>query len=302
MASVLDNIRRQFTSKSMLGRLLIINVGIFLLCFTVRIFLSFSGYEGIQLDIAFSEYFGQYLASTASLPELIKKPWTVITHMFTHFSIGHIAFNMLGLYFIGQMFVHFFGPKKLLTTYLIGGFAGFLVYLLAFNLFPALNENSLVLGASAAVYAIFVACAAYKPKQKVMFFGIFPVQLQVIAAAFVLMDYLRLANGDNTGGHLGHLGGALYGLIWGRAYLTRGDMSRGFDNFLDGVFNFFRRNPKMRVVKSPRQKTRVPKSDEEFNAEKNSRQQKLDAILDKISKGGWDSLNKQEKDFLSKYN
>lgn len=300
MAGVLDNIWAQFTSKGVLGRLLIINVAIFFLCVTVRIFMSFSGYKGVELDVMFADGFGKYIASTAAPGELIKRPWTVLTHMFAHFSISHILFNMIGLYFIGRMFVHYFGQRKLLSTYLLGGFAGFLAYFIAYNLIPDLDAESLILGASAAVYAIFIACAAYRPKERIMLFGVFPIQLQLIAAIFVVADYVRLASGDNTGGHLGHLGGALYGFVWGRAFLTRKDMSRGFDGFLDRFFSFFKWNRGMRVVKKP--KTRAPKSDEAFNAEKKSRQRKLDAILDKISKGGWDSLNKEEKDFLSKYN
>lgn len=300
MAGFVNSIWSQFTSKSILGRLLIINVAIFLLCVTVRIMLSFSGYKGLELDIYFSETFGKYIASTASIGELARKPWTLVTHMFTHFTMGHIFFNMIMLYFSGQIFVNYFGQRKLLSTYLLGGFAGFLLYFLAYNLFSGLNERSLILGASSAVMAILVASAAYKPKSVIRLFGVFPVQLQVIAAILVLADYLRLANGDNTGGHLGHLGGALFGFVWGRAYLTRNDMSKGFDGFLDRFFNFFKWNRGMRVVKGP--KTRAPKSDDQYNSERNSRQKKLDAILDKISKGGWDSLSKEEKDFLSKYN
>jgi membrane associated rhomboid family serine protease len=231
---------------------------------------------------------------------LLYRPWSVFTYMFTHIDFWHIFWNMFMLFVFGKIMMTFLGPRKLLSMYLLGGLAGFLLYIIAFNIFPALDVNSTIVGASAAIMAIVVAMAAYMPNYTLNLILIGPVKLQYIAMFYVVLDFVSIRMMENTGGHIGHLGGAVYGFVWGWNYRLGRDYSSWFELLLDRFFNLFKRGRgRFKVVKKAG--TRVPKSDEDYNADKLKRQQRVDAILDKISKAGYDSLSKEEKDFLFKH-
>lgn len=297
MASILDDIKKQFTSKSVLTRLIIVNVVVWLLMIIASITVGrLMGEELLNKTLAIQGY---YLGVPSDLGLLIRRPWTIITHMFAHDTSGimHLAFNMLGLYFLGQLWIQFVGVRKLLPTYILGGWAGMLLYVVIYNVFPGLQTMSFAVGASAAVYAIMTAAAAYRPNMQIRLFGILPVKLGLMVGIFILGDFLRLNSGDNFGGHLAHIGGAAFGFVYGRQLLQGKDSFRWMDRFLDRFFNFFKfGGTRMRVVRDTPHKR--PKSDEQFNQERNNNQQKVDRILDKISRSGYDSLTKDEKDFL----
>ena len=301
MNYVFEDIKRQFTGRSMLARIIIVNGAVFLVTVLVRVLFKILLQD---LDTwAMLESNAYFLGVPADLKTLLFRPWTILTHMFTHFEFWHLFWNMLWLYFMGSMLIQDMGNRMLLSTYLLGGFAGFVLYVLMFNVFAALPTSSVAVGASAAVFAIVTTIGAYAPNRKLNLFGILPVKLWVLALVFVLRDVMELQSGNNIGGHLAHLGGAIFGYIQGKALVNGRDLAAGFERFLDRFFDTLKggNRTRMKVIrdkKSPGNRSARGRSDEEYNRDKFETQQQIDRILDKISKSGYDSLSKFEKDFL----
>tara|TARA_B110000503_G_scaffold137535_1_gene221907 strand:+ start:3037 stop:3972 length:936 start_codon:yes stop_codon:yes gene_type:complete len=302
-----QEVKKQWGQGGMLMRLLLINGGVFLIVTTLQLLTTLgfgqsSPWEsGAVLGLA-----------TTWMPEiLLRRPWTVITHMFVHTGVWHLLMNMALLYWMGRLFMVHFGARKLLSTYVVGGLAGFALYFIATNVFPGLQQGTYAYGASAAVMAILAAVATRDPERQIGLVILGSVPLKYVAIALVLLDYFALSNGDNTGGNLAHLGGALFGYVM----VKQGDQGRDlvgwFERFLDALLTAF--NPKAksklrvekrsnrkswrRKTKPERRSSRV-KSDEEFNQEKKERLARMDVILDKVSKHGYDNLTKEEKAFL----
>ncbi len=295
MANPLSDLKTKFwTNGSMLYRLITVNVVVW---FVVLLLNILAKYFIPALEPFRGGAF--FLATTSDLTQLLYKPWTIVTHMFTHEGFFHLFFNMLILYYFGQRFLEFFGAKKLLATYIMGGLWSFLSFTLLFNLSPVLPSNTIAVGASGAVMAILIGLATYMPDSTFRLLLIGPVKLKWIALVYVLVDLIGLNGLSNIGGHAGHLGGALYGFLLMYQMRNGKDIGMWFENFLDWLTNLFRKRPDLKVkYKKKERTTRVPKSDEEYNAEKLAKQKKIDKILDKISKAGYDSLTKDEKDYL----
>ncbi len=287
MTSFSENIRSHIRISDTLQRLLILNVAVFLV---IRIVNAVSG---LFLNPILSfENVSTFFAIPANLSKLISKPWTVFTYMFFHWDVMHIFFNMLWLYWMGKIFQEYLGNKKLLNTYLAGGFIGALFFIAAYNIFP-LFSNSLhgafALGASASVLAITVATATLLPEYPIqlLFFGV--VRLKWIAVITILLDLINIS-GDNAGGHIAHLGGAFYGFIYIRSLQKGTDLTAWLTRLFD------RLSPSKKMKVAHRQK----KHDEDFNITKKAKQEQMDDILDKISKSGYGSLTQEEKNFLFK--
>jgi membrane associated rhomboid family serine protease len=287
-----DNFRETFKRQNTLTQLILINVGVFLFIRILGVFLYLFGHENMEQIVL------NALALPADPVLILRKPWTVVTYMFLHYDFFHILFNMLWLYWFGRIFLEYLNPKKLISVYLLGGLAGGLVYVLAYNIFPAFHEvmpQSVALGASAAVLAIVMAISFYVPNYTLYLMFIGPVKLKYIALVSVLIDVLSIKSG-NAGGHIAHLGGALFGFIYALQLQRGKDMSRGFNRFMDSLFSLFRRRRDLRV--DYRKPPGRPETDMEYNARKAAEQHKIDEILEKISKKGYDGLTKEEKEIL----
>lgn len=285
--SISENIKRQFSASDTLQRLLIVNVAVFVI---VRLVNSLSSLYMVPL-LEF-ETVSNWVAVPASTVQLLKKPWTLLTYMFYHWDFMHILFNMLWLYWMGKIFQEYLGNKKLLNTYLLGGISGALVYILAYNIFPLFASSvgiSYALGASASVLAVSVATATLLPEYTIhlMFFG--AVRLKWIAIVSILLDLINVS-GSNAGGHIAHLGGALFGFIYIRQLQKGTDISAWLTKLIDLLTPGMK--SKMKVSHSRK------RSDEDFTASKKNKQERLDGILEKISKSGYGSLTTEEKDFL----
>ena len=283
-------------NSGLIGRIMAINGAIFLF------FLILWLVERLFVQPGLRERVLYYFVAPGDPAELAHKPWSVITQMFTHYDLGHFLFNMLMFFFCARLFVQFFGERRLLTVYLLGGIFAYLCHLGAYYVFPVFAEDvaSSVLGASGAIMAIFIATALYRPSFKVLFFGVIPVPLIVLAVLYLLADLSGIAapkaEGDNTA-YFAHLGGALFGAL----SIIKIHSHRNILNRLENwVYSFklprFRRKTKMKAYKGGGEARYM--SDEEFNASKKQRQERVDAILDKISKKGYEGLTKEEKDFL----
>ena len=283
MDSILNNLKQEFKQGTILNKIIYINVGVFLL-FGILGALSFM----FQFNIhPFLERL--YLPAESSI--LVTQPWTFVTYMFLHNDFLHLLFNMIWLHFGGKIFLQYLSPKQFLSTYILGGISGGLLFILTYNYVPALTmhtQNAQALGASASVLAIMVAIATYSPNYSVRFPFIGIVKLKHIAIFCVVLDVLSIPQG-NAGGHIAHLGGALFGYFYIKQLKKGNDISNGFSNFLNKLVNTFKTKSKLKTVH------KRPKSDKQFNTEKIKQQKAVDLVLEKISKSGYESLSKEEK-------
>lgn len=296
---LVDEIKRTFKSGNMLVRLIYINVGVFL---AAILFVMFS-----KLFATENNFVIRFFAANSNLVELLYKPWTAITYMFLHLGVWHILMNMIVLYFSGKIFLGYLGERKLLSTYLLGGLSGLALYIISYNIFPAFQNmiGTPILGASASVMAVFVGIAAYVPNLPVNLFFFPPVKLKYIAMVYVLLDIIGLSGeigvpGGNPGGRIAHLGGALFG-YFAMSNLSSGkqDLNQWFEQLLDWFFSLFKkRKPKMKVHRNPTAHKKPPRDDYRYNENKVARQKRVDEILEKISRSGYDSLTKEEKKIL----
>lgn len=289
--SIIDEIKDSFRKGTTLHKIIYLNVGLFLAVQIVRIILFLSNSYGL-----FDEFLN-YLAVPANLQVLGKRPWTLITYMFLHVDFIHILFNLLWLYWFGMVFIQELGLKKLLSTYLLGGMAGGVLYVLLYNLFPVfepVRDQSIALGASASVMAIVVAAATYQPDRRMHLIFIGPVKI-VYIAVFMFVFTSLIDFSVNTGGKIAHIGGALTGFLFAYYYRQGKDISRGFDRLMDQIATWFKPGKKRMKVTYKR-----PVDDLEYNKQKLQEQKEVDRILDKISKGGYDSLTAKEKELLFK--
>lgn len=243
----------------------------------------FTGFGGSVI----TAFTNDYLLLPAFLPKLAFRFWTPFTYMFMHAGVFHILFNMLWLYWMGQIFEEYLGNKRTIGLYLLGGLSGGLLFVAAYNLLPAFTsinaaEGGVVVGASASVMAVIIATATLLPDYTIPLMFIGPVKLKWIALFYIVIDFLGIAGG-NAGGEIAHLGGALFGFV----YIKQ--LQKGND-WIGGINKLFSPKPKLKVVNY------------DNNSQKKTagkpRQEDIDRILDKISVSGYDSLNKQEKDIL----
>jgi hypothetical protein len=221
--------------------------------------------------------------------------------MFLHEDFLHLLFNMMVLFFGGQLLAAFLGSKKLVSTYIFSGLWGAIFFIAAFNAFPVFESSvslALALGASASVLGILVAAATHAPDYRVQLFLLGSLKLKHIALILIALDVISIQK-ENPGGHIAHLGGAFWGFL--TIQLMKFFPGRkGNSEF--SLFQVFRRlfkkqKPSFRVHQGQRGR---PLKDEEYNAMKAKKQQEIDKILDKISKKGYDSLSREEKDLLFK--
>jgi membrane associated rhomboid family serine protease len=290
MNVVINELKSRFSQGNALTKFILINVVVFLSLQLVGLIFFLMNIRP-ALDAVI-----KLLAVPAYLPSLFIRPWTIFSYMFLHADFMHILFNMLVLYFSGRIFTEYMGDKKFTSTYILGGLAGGILYIISFNIFPVFAENlprSIALGASASVLAILVAAATFVPNYTVHLILIGPVKLKFIAIFLVVLDIISIEKG-NPGGHIAHIGGALYGFTFVNSLKKGQNIAGWFDRIADFFATLFRPKSKLKVSYSRR------KSDEDFNLQKTHKQQKTDEILDKISKSGYESLTKEEKEFLFK--
>jgi len=282
-----SDLRNVFRKDNGLMKLIIINVIVFIL---VNITVALGRLSGIG-----GESVTRWLALPSDLSQFLTHCWTVITYMFLHLDLSHIFFNLLWLYWLGKIFTEYMGSKRLISVYLLGGISGGLLFMGVFNLVPTWGTAHYLLGASAGVMAVVVATAAFVPNYVVVLFLLGPVRLKYIAlVSFLLTSIIDLT--QNTGGKVAHIGGALFGLLYGLQYKNGKDILRGFYRFLDKLASLFSFKSRPSLTVSYKKKI----SDEEYNLNKKQKQKRIDEILDKISRSGYESLSKDEKQLLFK--
>jgi membrane associated rhomboid family serine protease len=285
---ILDDIKSTFKNGNNLTRLIFINVAVFVL-------ITITSVVGFLLkNSIISQKAMDILSVPSSLPALLTRPWTLITYMFTHKDVWHILFNMLWLYSFGRIFLEYLDQRKLVAVYLLGGLCGAAVYILSFNIFPVYADavaESVAIGASASVMAIVVAIAAYVPDYTVQLILLGRVKIKYLALAiFVLTSVMDFST--NSGGKLAHIGGAFLGYFYTLNLRSGHDIGKWFNKILDFFVTLFKPRKKLKVTH------KKVATEFEYNKIKADHQKDINSILDKISKGGYDSLTKEEKETL----
>jgi membrane associated rhomboid family serine protease len=214
--------------------------------------------------------------------------------MFLHWDFMHLLMNMIWLYWFGQIFMEFLGARKLLATYLLGGFAGAFLYCLSYNTLPLFSQSmpySTAMGASASIMAITIATATLLPDYRISLLFIGEVRLKWVAVVILFLDLINISS-SNAGGHIAHLGGALYGFVFIRLLQRGTDISAWLQRI---TFSTPGTGGRLRVVSRS-----AKSSDDSYLYDQKSREQELDRILDKISKSGYGSLTAAEREFLTR--
>jgi membrane associated rhomboid family serine protease len=298
-----DIFRQLFFGKNTLSRLILINTFVFLGVNLINVILRLSKVYAPN-EISPLVY---WLSVPVDLSLLIQRFWSIGTYMFLHTGFFHLLFNMIVLYFGSIIFLEFLNQRKLLYTYLVGGVVGALLYILVFNIFPLLSQdhyNSIAMGASASVLSILIAISFYAPDYSVNLFLFGRTKIKYVAIVVLLIDLIgifsintRSPDEINFGGHVAHIGGALWGFIY--AYFLK----KGNDLY---SILYSIKLPEVRTQKQQEKFERYtndserPLTDEDFNHKKAATQEEIDRILDKISRSGYDSLSKAEKELLFK--
>ncbi len=276
-----------FRSNNPLNRLIIINIGVYLVFLLLGIFANLAHFLQAKEGGGFEQWALDWFGVHSGIMLLLTRPWTIITSIFLHLDFFHIFFNMLMLWVGGKIFLSVFPPKRIYTVYIWGGIVGNIFFILSYNLFPVfadVAQHAVAVGASGGVLAVLIAAAAKAPNYQLRLLLIGNISLKWIALLFVIIDVISIPSG-NSGGHFAHLGGALFGFLY--IYIPKLTSSISA-----------RRVRKPKSKKAP--KASRPKTDEQYNAERAAYRKKVDHILDKVAQSGYESLSKEEKEFLFK--
>lgn len=275
-------------------RLIWVNVCVFLVVSLAGlVLLLFNRPDGLLLR----------LALPASFHTLAHRPWTLLTYMFLHGRFWHLFFNMLCLFWFGKILLNYINGKQLVGLYVFGGIMGGLMYMLCYNIFPyyaPMVDASILLGASAAIMGITVAAAMHAPDMEIRLLFIGGVKLKWIACATILISLLGIT-GNNAGGQLSHIGGALAGYVYTILFRHGTDLNRPFTRLFDNIANLFRRTRKPQDssrqfhYQRPTNINREHEANQQYSRHKAQRDADIDAILDKIKSSGYQSLTDEEK-------
>ena len=277
------NLKYRFGSLSISEKIILINVVFFLFPMVLNVLF-------FLFNIPTNSYLN-WVQLSPNLWTFIKRPWSLITYSFVHSGFFHLLWNMALLFYAGRLLLNLFPDRIFLSNYFLGVISGGLIFICSYALFPVFEGNyPPLIGASAGVMAVFIFICTYTPNQEISFFFI-KLKLKYIGIAFFFLDIIQIPNG-NAGGHLAHLGGAVLGFFYARQLGKGRDIGSGFQNIWQSIFT---KKYLKTVYRSPKSKSATSKiSGERIH------QNKIDSILDKISNSGYDSLSKEEKEYLFK--
>ena len=282
-----DQIQYKIRKLNVAEKIILINI----ICFVLPLFFR----TLLFLFNIPSDHFLGLFELSSSFKDLIFKPWTIFTYGFLHSGFFHLFWNMYLLYFSSSLLLNLFANDIFLKLYFLGILIGGLTFILSYNFFPVFQDaNPYMVGASAGVMSIFIFISTYSPDLEVRLI-LFNIKLRYLGIAFVLLDIIQIPYG-NSGGHIAHLGGAFYGFIYAQRLQKGVDIGLPFEKLIIKTYKLFYSKSKLNTVDKKEVKLKTKKNN--ISIEKN--QKKIDEILDKISQSGYESLSKEEKDFLFK--
>lgn len=293
------NLKNAFKqNNNSLYKIIAINILVFFAMLLVRVFFTFSGAGTLY------QSFRNLLMMPADISQILTQPWSILTYMFFHEGLFHILFNMLFLFWFGQLLHEYLGSRKLANIYILGGLAGALLYVVMYNISPYFSEvvsSSRMLGASAGVYAVVVAAATLSPNTTFFLLLLGPVKIKYIAIFYVLIAFVNSA-GENAGGELTHLGGAALGFIYVYQLQKGKDLGAWIQAIGNFFVNIFEKKPSVKVTyrkKKPFTTSPDPTPSKSVKSTsgkvEDATQEEIDLILDKIAEKGYDALSKEEK-------
>jgi len=289
MTSLTQDIQDKLKRLTAFDKIIAANVIIYIIGWFMANFSSLSRSESLS-----------WLVLPKDFMEFIIKPWSIITYGFAHIDFWHLFFNVFVLYFVGRSFSNLFNIKLSLNVYFLGIISGALAYMLAFTLFPngILKSTGPLLGASAGVRAALIFLCAYMPNYEVRLIA-FNVKLLYIGLVLVALDILGLFSG-NAGGNIAHLGGDVLGFLYATQLKKGIDIGKGFERIMDGFSSLFTKKSRLKTVHRSKRKGKAYAGHTKDEFSEFNKQKQIDIILDKISKSGYESLSKEEKEFLFK--
>ena len=284
--SIWDDIVYQLRQGSMIFKIILLCTVVFF-CFETVHLIYWVGKNPLGFENII-----RFFALPFSFHGIITHPWSVICFMFMHADVSHILWNMLFLYWFGEIYRLYMRDRRILPLFVFGSLAGAALSVLMFHLLPPLRlkiSTDYMVGASAGIQAIMFAATALNPDHRVRMLFIGYIPLKYVTLGFFLMDYLALTYG-NAGGEIAHIGGALFGFLYIKSLQAGTDWFTPFDK----IAALFRPKSKLKA-------TYVSDRKEKKEGPSDNEQKRLDQILDRIAKSGYNSLSKEEKDFLFKF-
>lgn len=278
-------------------QIIIINLLVFVSARVLKVFFDLSG----ATDTFY--FLFRKLQLPAAIGDMLLQPWSIVTYFFTHYDFLHVLFNMLFLFWFGRIIQEFLNSKRVISLYVLGGLFGGLLYIFIYNFIPFYSDRiseSIMLGASAGVFAVVVGAAVFTPNYTFFLMFVGPVKIKWIALFYVFMSFIR-STGGNAGGEIAHLGGAFVGWLYITQLNKGNDLGGWVISFINFVKSLFKPQSKIKVThrsgnRRPSKKS-APKS-RASNAAEETPQAEIDSILDKISQSGYESLSKDEKQKL----
>jgi membrane associated rhomboid family serine protease len=286
MADFIDALKHKYKTGNVITRLILINAFVFIAMKIIGVIITLFNIHSVDLV--------SFLGVPSNIPLLLSRFWTLFTYMFVHEGFLHLLFNMLWLYWFGQIFLQYFTGRSLGSLYVLGGLAGAILYVIAFNTIPYYTDmgSGWMIGASAAVMSIVMGAAFYRPDVELSLLFLGRIKIVYIAIFAFVLDFLSLGDPTNPGGHVAHIGGALLGLLFAMQYKKGKDITHWMSRIIDWFVGLFK--PRMKRAKMKVEYSRN-ETDWEYNKRKKSEQEAIDAILDKLKQSGYSSLSSEEK-------
>ncbi len=291
MNGILDDFKNAWNKpNNSVAQIILINVVVFV-------------FTGVMLIVGFGDLVRPWLGMPSNLGTLITRPWTLITHAFVHADFFHILFNMLWFYWFGRIIQEFLGSEKVISVFVMGIIGGIIAFIGAYNIIPQFEvaaEVATIVGASAGVTATVIGAAVHFPNYTMFLMFIGPVKIKYIALVTVFLSLIGTQGTSNPGGEFAHLGGALMGWLYMSQLKQGNDIGKWVISTISVFKSLFQPQPKIKVTHRGANKRPSQKASRKTTTSSASQtpQSEIDAILDKISEKGYESLSKDEKQKL----
>ena len=280
MNLILSTIKQAFADqKNPINKYIAINAFVF-----VALLISAAFYVLGDIPNPFKMWVMQYFSLTANWKVFIFKPWTFFTYAFIHEKFFHLLFNMLVFHWFGNLIIEYLNKNRMLFIFWAGVLGGGILYALFF-------DGNQLIGASAGIMALVIASATLLPNYEIVLAIFGRIKLKYVGLAYLIIDLFSMM-GSNAGGSVAHLGGALIGFLAIKQIQAGNDWSNmviPINNFIDKLFT---RKNKLKIVHRSEQQAQASKAIVS--------QAEVDQVLEKITKSGYDSLSKSEKELLFK--